>query len=124
MCLFLCLRVRACARVCGRVHDRVRELLYEFLKFSSEQKDKTYEYDSEFGTLYDQMVLKDSPSIAATVELKNAITISTVPSFVISIRTGGFITPDTKEVLIQFSQQNSAGGKTKAKQKLCCIELH
>ena len=50
------------------------------------------------------MVLNDSPSIAATVELKNAITISTVPSFVKSIRTGGFITPNKKEVLIQCSQ--------------------
>ena len=57
----------------------------------------TYEYDSEFGIAYDQIISKDSPSMAATVELKNAITISTVPSFVKSTSTGGFITPSEKE---------------------------
>ena len=53
----------------------------------------THEYDSELSTLKDQIDLNISPSKAATVELKNADTMSTVPSFVRSINIGGFITP-------------------------------
>ena len=84
----------------------------------AKEAESTYEYDSELGMLYDQIILNDSPSIAATVELKKAITISTVPSFVKSIKTGGFITPANRCKLGSLANQNKSNVTGRAGPKM------